>query len=74
MLSVMVSKWVADAFGKEGIYSVWIALRGYPWLPPHEHRDEGDSETTISIMKPINKLVVINGTRCTLQELGEHPL
>ncbi len=32
MLSVMVSKWVADALNKEGIYDEHIALNGYPFL------------------------------------------
>lgn len=32
MLSVMVSKWVADAFNKDGIYDEHIQLHGYPFL------------------------------------------
>eukprot|EP01112_Ceratiomyxa_fruticulosa_P021038 TRINITY_DN7322_c0_g1_i2.p1 TRINITY_DN7322_c0_g1~~TRINITY_DN7322_c0_g1_i2.p1 ORF type:complete len:889 (+),score=170.66 TRINITY_DN7322_c0_g1_i2:280-2946(+) len=32
MLAVMVSKWVADAFGRDGIYDEHIALNGYPFL------------------------------------------
>lgn len=57
MISVMVSKWVGDYFGKEGIYSIWIAMRAYPWLPPSEYRDRG--ETAADIMKPAADLVVI---------------
>ncbi|KAH9832582.1 Cl-channel protein [Rhodofomes roseus] len=57
MISVMVSKWVGDYFGKEGIYSIWIAMRAYPWLPPSEFRDKG--ETAADVMKPAADLVVI---------------
>ncbi|EPT02984.1 hypothetical protein FOMPIDRAFT_1159568 [Fomitopsis schrenkii] len=57
MISVMVSKWVGDYFGKEGIYSIWIAMRAYPWLPPSEFRDRG--ETGANVMKPAADLVVI---------------
>lgn len=57
MISVVFSKWVADALGKDGIYSVWIAMRQYPWLPPGEYRDKG--QTAAQIMKPAHDLVVI---------------
>ncbi|KAH9943797.1 chloride channel [Amylocystis lapponica] len=69
MISVMVSKWVADAFGKEGIYSIWIAMHQYPWVPPAEFRDHG--ETAAQVMKPADELVAIrdDGGGCTLQEL-----
>ena len=58
MISVMVSKWVADAFGVDGIYSVWIALRQYPWLPPRDFRDRG--ETAAHVMRPADRLVVLH--------------
>ena len=64
----MVSKWVADAFGKEGIYSSWIAMRQYPWLPPTEYRDDG--ETAADIMAPYERLEVINANGVSLSELG----
>ena len=57
MISVMVSKWIGDAISKEGIYAVWIAMRQYPWLPPKEYRDNG--QTAAQIMKPVENLVVI---------------
>lgn len=71
MISVMVSKWVADAFGKEGIYSVWIAMRQYPWVPPTEFHDRG--ETAAQVMKSAQNIVVIrdDGSGCTLQELDQ---
>ncbi|KAH9172986.1 Cl-channel protein [Lactarius sanguifluus] len=42
MISVMISKWIADALGPDGIYASWIALRRYPWLTPFEFRDNGE--------------------------------
>ncbi|KAI0352159.1 hypothetical protein OH77DRAFT_1428938 [Trametes cingulata] len=71
MISVMVSKWVADAFGKDGIYSVWIAMRQYPWLPSSEFRDKG--QTAAHVMKAASNLVVIrdDGQGCTVKELEE---
>ncbi|KAK7685663.1 hypothetical protein QCA50_011007 [Cerrena zonata] len=69
MISVVVSKWVADALGKEGIYSVWIAMRQYPWLPPDEFRDKG--QTAAQIVKPVESLVVIyDEEQTTLKELN----
>ena len=68
MLSVMVSKWVGDAFGKEGIYASWIALRKYPWLPPAEYKDKG--ETAANVMVPAEKLVLVKAN-CTIEELGK---
>ncbi|OJT09778.1 H(+)/Cl(-) exchange transporter 3 [Trametes pubescens] len=58
MISVMVSKWVADAFGKDGIYSTWIAMRQYPWLPAREFRDDG--QTAAHVMKGAANLVVVH--------------
>ena len=68
MISVMVSKWVADAFGKEGIYSRWIALHKYPWLPNAEYRDKG--ETAANVMISYENLVTVNAYGCSLRELG----
>src|ERR1700749_2996900 len=68
MISVMVAKWVGDAFGKDGIYALWIAMRRYPWLPPVEYRDKG--ETADQFMTPTRTLVMIeNGI--SLEEIGE---
>ena len=68
MISVVVSKWVADALGKDGIYSVWIAMRQYPWLPPSEYRDQG--QTAAQIMKPSHDLtVVVDDQTTSLKEL-----
>ncbi|SRR6266566_471702 len=57
MISVMISKWVADAIGPDGIYASWIALRRYPWLAPIEFRDNG--EIAADAMTPVNNLIVL---------------
>ncbi|TDL24076.1 Cl-channel protein [Rickenella mellea] len=67
MISVMVSKWVADVFGKDGIYSSWIAMRRYPWLAPVEFRDKG--ETAANCMVPFERIVTINADGMTITEL-----
>ncbi|KAG5642627.1 hypothetical protein DXG03_002465 [Asterophora parasitica] len=67
MICVMTSKWVGDAMGKDGIYAVWIAMRQYPWLPPVDYRDKG--ETGANIMKPLEQLVVINDEELSAKEL-----
>ncbi|XP_032835610.2 H(+)/Cl(-) exchange transporter 4 [Petromyzon marinus] len=36
MVAVMTSKWVGDAFGREGIYDAHIRLNGYPFLDAKE--------------------------------------
>ena len=67
MISVVISKMVADAFGKDGIYGVWIAMRKYPWLPPVDYRDRG--ETAAQIMTPVERLVALEDG-CTLRDIG----
>ncbi|EJD07614.1 Cl-channel protein [Fomitiporia mediterranea MF3/22] len=67
MISVMVAKWVGDAFGKEGIYTRWIALRQYPWLSSVEYRDKGESAGNVMI--PIERLATIDAFGCTVQDL-----
>lgn len=70
MISVMVSKWVADAFGKEGIYASWIALHRYPWLPSMDYQDQG--QTAIDMMIPVERLVTLTDQALTLRDLGMH--
>ncbi|KAJ6624915.1 Cl-channel protein [Mycena sp. CBHHK59/15] len=68
MICVMTSKWVGDAFGKDGgIYAVWIAMRGYSWLPPVDYHDKG--ETGAQLMRPVERLVVIEDDRETIADL-----
>ncbi|KAB5588673.1 Cl-channel protein [Ceratobasidium theobromae] len=69
MIAVMVSKWVGDAFGKEGIYDAWIALHGYPFLSTTvDFRDQG--ETAASRMLPRERIVSISGHHSTAEELA----
>lgn len=65
----MTSKWVGDALGKDGIYTVWIAMRRYPWLPPANYRDSGESAA--SLMKPLSRVVVIEDAVTTVGELQD---
>ncbi|KAF7370903.1 Chloride channel protein [Mycena sanguinolenta] len=70
MISVMASKWVGDAFGKDGgIYAQWIALRGYPWLPPVDFEDRGAQDTGTQLMRPLERLVVIEDEWNTVLDL-----
>ena len=71
MVSVMSAKLMGDALGKDGIYSVWIAMRDYPWLPPVDYHDQGESAA--GIMKSVKELIVIEDREGTLAELGEFP-
>jgi chloride channel 3/4/5 len=48
MLAVMVSKWVADAINKDGIYDEHIGLNGYPFLD--NKRDYRFSTQAIDVM------------------------
>ncbi|XP_061416629.1 H(+)/Cl(-) exchange transporter 4-like isoform X1 [Lethenteron reissneri] len=60
MAAVMTSKWVGDAFGREGIYGAHIRLNGYPFLDAKESagapcwardvmRPRGDSATLVTL-------------------------
>ncbi|KAI1899827.1 hypothetical protein AGOR_G00065770 [Albula goreensis] len=50
MAAAVTSKWVADAFGKEGIYEAHIQLNGYPFL---DVKDEFTHRTLATdVMRP----------------------
>uniref|UniRef100_A0A8C0E6E2 Chloride channel protein n=1 Tax=Balaenoptera musculus TaxID=9771 RepID=A0A8C0E6E2_BALMU len=50
MAAAVTSKWVADAFGKEGIYEAHIHLNGYPFL---DVKDEFTHRTLATdVMRP----------------------
>lgn len=65
----MTSKWVGDALGKDGIYSAWIAMRRYPWLPPVDYRDKG--ETGASLMKPLSQVIIVEDAVTTVGQLKQ---
>ncbi|KAM3857537.1 LOW QUALITY PROTEIN: H(+)/Cl(-) exchange transporter 5-like [Diretmus argenteus] len=50
MAATMTSKWVADAFGREGIYEAHIRLNGYPFLEPKEEFDH--NSLAVDVMRP----------------------
>ncbi|XP_008318703.1 H(+)/Cl(-) exchange transporter 5 isoform X1 [Cynoglossus semilaevis] len=50
MAATMTSKWVADAFGREGIYEAHIRLNGYPFLEPKEEFEQ--SSLAVDVMRP----------------------
>lgn len=53
--------------GNDGIYAVWIAMRRYPWLPPVDYRDKGESAA--HVMRSVSDLVVIKDGVTTVKEL-----
>uniref|UniRef100_A0A4W4GDX8 Chloride channel protein n=1 Tax=Electrophorus electricus TaxID=8005 RepID=A0A4W4GDX8_ELEEL len=70
MAAVMTSKWVGDAFGREGIYEAHIRLNGYPFLDAKEEF----THTTLAreVMRPRRSdppLAVLTQDDLTLAEL-----
>jgi chloride channel 3/4/5 len=66
--TVMISKWVGDAFDKEGIYDGWIRINEYPFL---DTKEEYVYNTLASqVMTRVEELVVITATGHTLDSLG----
>uniref|UniRef100_A0A674N7R3 Chloride channel protein n=1 Tax=Takifugu rubripes TaxID=31033 RepID=A0A674N7R3_TAKRU len=70
MAAVMTSKWVGDAFGREGIYESHIRLNGYPFLDAKEEF----THTTLAreVMRPRRSdppLAVMTQDDMTVEEL-----
>lgn len=70
MAAVMTSKWVGDAFGREGIYEAHIRLNGYPFLDAKEEF----THTTLAreVMRPRRNdppLAVLTQDDMTLAQL-----
>uniref|UniRef100_A0A8C7W373 Chloride channel protein n=1 Tax=Oncorhynchus mykiss TaxID=8022 RepID=A0A8C7W373_ONCMY len=70
MAAVMTSKWVGDAFGREGIYESHIRLNGYPFLDAKEEF----THTTLAreVMRPRRSdppLAVLTQDDLTVEEL-----
>ncbi|CAG8600346.1 6369_t:CDS:10 [Funneliformis caledonium] len=60
MITVMISKWVGDAFDKEGIYDGWIRINEYPFLDTKEEYVYNTSAS--QVMTCVEELVVIDTT------------
>ncbi|KAK3546026.1 hypothetical protein QTP70_019946 [Hemibagrus guttatus] len=70
MAAVMTSKWVGDAFGREGIYEAHIRLNGYPFLDAKEEFTH--TTTAREVMRPRRNeppLAVLTQDDLTLGEL-----
>ncbi|KAG2466014.1 CLCN3 protein, partial [Polypterus senegalus] len=70
MAAIMTSKWVGDAFGREGIYEAHIRLNGYPFLDAKEEF----THTTLAseVMRPRRNespLAVLTQDNMTVEEL-----
>ncbi|KAI5362223.1 putative CBS domain, chloride channel, voltage gated, chloride channel, core [Septoria linicola] len=70
MIAVMLSKWVADAFGKRGIYESWIHFQGYPFLDNKDDTPVPDVPVA-QIMTRFDDLVYITATGNTIESLQE---
>lgn len=70
MIAVMLSKWVADAFGKKGIYESWIHFQGYPFLDNKDDTPVPDVPVA-QIMTRFDDLVCIPATGHTIETLQE---
>ncbi|XP_061664887.1 H(+)/Cl(-) exchange transporter 5-like [Syngnathoides biaculeatus] len=72
MAATMTSKWVADAFGREGIYEAHIRLNGYPFLEPKEEFEHSSSAE--DVMRPRRAdppLAVLTQDGMTLAQVEE---
>jgi chloride channel 3/4/5 len=65
-ICILVAKWVADAFGRDGIYDELIVLHDYPYL--NNKMDFVFSETAADVMRS-RDLCVMNATGNTLSSL-----
>jgi chloride channel 3/4/5 len=70
MIAVMLSKWVADAFGKRGIYESWIRFQGYPFLDNKDDAPVPDVPIA-QIMTRLEDLVCITATGHTIDSLRD---
>lgn len=70
MIAVMLSKWVADAFGKRGIYESWIHFQGYPFLDNKDDTPVPDVAVA-QIMTRFDDLVCITASGHTVESLRD---
>lgn len=70
MIAVMLSKWVADAFSKIGIYESWININEYPYLGNENERAVPDVYAS-QVMTPADDLATITAIGHTILSLQE---
>lgn len=69
MVAVMISKWVGDAFSRQGIYESWIHFNEYPFLDNSEEMIIPDIPAS-DAMTRIEDLVVLTATGHTIASLN----
>lgn len=71
MISVMISKWVGDAFGTRGIYESWINFNSYPFL---DNRDDAPVPDILAsqVMTRVEDLIVLPASGLTIQMLDRY--
>ncbi|KAG4305745.1 hypothetical protein PORY_000655 [Pneumocystis oryctolagi] len=69
MITVMISKWVGDAFEKYGIYENWIYLNNYPYLSKEVDVKNGVIE---NYMTKANNLITITASGHTIKSLEKN--
>jgi chloride channel 3/4/5 len=70
MISVMLAKWVADAFDKKGFYESWINFRGFPLL---DNRDDSavPDMPAAKVMTRVEEIATITATGHSINSLQE---
>jgi chloride channel 3/4/5 len=69
MAGVMLSKWVADAFGRQGFYEGWIELQDYPLIPRTSHQVVPEISAA-DVMVPVESLITLHSRGHTINELS----
>eukprot|EP00842_Homolaphlyctis_polyrhiza_P005361 jgi/Hompol1/5826/HPOL_002376-RA len=69
MITILVSKWVGDSFGKQGIYERLILLNGYPFLNPNE--EYTFSTSAANVMTRLEDIEYIVATGNTIESLED---
>lgn len=69
MVSVMISKWVGDAFSRRGIYESWIHFNEYPYIDNSDEMVIPDVPAS-HVMTRIEDLVVLTATGHTIASLN----
>lgn len=68
MIAVMLSKWIGDAFGKKGIYEMWIRFKEYPFLDNKDDTPAPDVPVA-QVMTKVEDLNILSATGHTIESL-----